>query len=174
MGSESIDLSLENIWRSWFTFRKGKNFTAELHTFQYHLEKNLYDLFCELNSGQYRHGGYRTFVVCDNKRREISVSTIRDRVVHRIIYDYLNEIYDKTFIYDAWSCRVGKGLLGAIQRIQIFLQKYPNSYIWKADVKKFFDSVDHEALLNILSFRIKDEMTIRLKRNENNRKASIK
>lgn len=158
-------MSLENIWRSWFIFKQGKNFTAELHTFQYHLEKNLYNLFHELNSGQYRHGGYRTFVVCDNKRREISVSNIRDRIVHRIIYDYLNNIYDKTFIYDAWSCRLGKGLLGAIQRIQTFLQKYPNSFIWKADVKKFFDSVDHATLLKILSRRVKDKITTKLLRN---------
>ncbi|MCC7197405.1 reverse transcriptase [Candidatus Peregrinibacteria bacterium] len=129
MGSvESIDLSLENIWRSWFEFKKGKRFTFELHTFQYYLEKNLYKLFLDLNNGCYRHGSYKKFIVCDNKRREISVASVRDRVVHRLMYDYLEKIYDKTFIYDAWSCRKEKGLLGAIERTQEFLKplrKYP-------------------------------------------------
>jgi RNA-directed DNA polymerase len=164
-GSDSIigiDLSLKNIWQSWFNFRKGKKYSFELHGFQYNLEKNLFKLFADLNSGKYKHGGYSNFIVCDNKRREISVACIRDRVVHRLIYDYLNKIYDKTFIYDAWSCRVGKGLLGAIERTQGFLKGNFTSFIWKADIKKFFDSVDHGVLLNILKLRIKDIKTFEI------------
>jgi RNA-directed DNA polymerase len=126
MGSESIDLSIKNIWKSWFAFRKGKRAGLEMHDFQYHLEENLYELFQNLNNGRYRHGGYRKFIVCDNKRREISVASVRDRVVHRLIYDHLEKIYDKTFIYDAWSCRKGKGLLGAIGRINVFLKPSPH------------------------------------------------
>jgi len=117
MGNESIDLSLKNIWQSWFDFRKGKRATGELHVFQYYLERNLFDLFQSLNSGTYHHGEYSKFIVCDNKRREISVAKVRDRVVHRLVYNYLEKIYDKTFIYDVWSCRKGKGLIGAIERI---------------------------------------------------------
>lgn len=156
MGNESIDVGLENIWRSWFAFRKGKRQTSEFHKFQYFLEKNLIALFHDLNDGNYKHGRYKKFVVSDNKRREISVAGIRDRVVHRFVYDFLTPIYDKTFIYDAWSCRVKKGLLGAIERAQYFLKRYPHAFVWKADVKKFFDSVDQETLLKILSLRIKD------------------
>lgn len=117
-------MSLKNIWHSWFAFRKGKRATTELHAFQYYLEKNLYELFQDLNRGTYHHVGYKKFIVCDNKRREISVATIRDRVVHRLIYDYLEKIYDKTFVYDAWSCRKGKGLFGAIERISGFLKPF--------------------------------------------------
>lgn len=124
MGNVSIDLSLKNIWRSWFEFRKGKRATYELDTFQYYLEKNLFELFENLNDGTYRHGGYRMFTVCDNKKREISVASIRDRVVHRLIYDFLEKIYDKTFIFDAWSCRKEKGLLGAIERANGFLKRF--------------------------------------------------
>lgn len=162
MGNDSMDLGLKNIWDSWFTFKKGKNFTADLHDFQYHLEKNLYELFRDLNSGNYRHGGYDKFIVCDNKRREISVAGIRDRVVHRLMYDFLNKIYDKTFIFDAWSCRLNKGLLGAIERVQTFLRRYPHGHIWKGDVRKFFDSIDQKILLEILSSKIKDLATIQL------------
>jgi len=124
MGIEDcIDLSLRNIWKSWFEFRKGKRVSDELNDFQYHLEQRLFELFRDLNNGAYRHGGYRKFVVRDNKRREISVSSVRDRVVHRLVYDFLVDLYDKTFIYDAWSCRKRKGLLGAIERAQEFLRR---------------------------------------------------
>jgi RNA-directed DNA polymerase len=153
MGNEDIDLGLKNIWGTWFAFRKGKRMSREIAEFQYSLEKNLLQLQKDLEEGIYEHGPYRTFTVCENKKRKISVASVRDRIVHRLLYNYLVPIWDKTFIYDAWSCRKGKGLLAAIQRTQKFLKLYPNAYIWRADIKKFFDNVDHEILLRIIARR---------------------
>lgn len=116
-------------------------------------------LFKNLNSGNYRHGSYQSFTVSDNKKREICVAGIRDRVVHRLLYDYLVSIFDKTFIYDVWSCREDKGLIEGINRTQTFLHSYKNSYVWRADIKKFFDSVNHEILLNIIMRRVRSSMT---------------
>lgn len=158
--SESIEVSLESVWKSWFAFRKGKRVTDELDTFQYYLEGNLMQLFLDLDNATYRHGGYQHFVVNDNKRRRISVAGIRDRVVHRLVYDHLNAIYDKTFIHDVWSCRKEKGLLGAIERTQQLLHGYSNSYVWKCDVQKFFDSIDHQTLLNVMALRITGDKTL--------------
>lgn len=138
--------------------------TAELHTFHFYLEKNLATLQRDLESGAYRHGPYKKFTVCDNKKREISVAGIRDRVVHRLLYDYLVPVFDKIFIYDAWSCRKGKGLLGAIERTQAFLKKSPRAYVWRADIRKFFDSVNQEVLLKCLERKICDDRAIRLVR----------
>lgn len=129
--------------------------TAGFHTFQFYLEKNLFSLHKDLNRGTYRHGSYRIFTVCDNKKRTISVAPIRDRVVHRLIYDCLVPIFDKTFIYDAWSCRKGKGLLACIERTQVFLKKNPQAYVWRADIKKFFDSVDRKTLLDLVFRKVK-------------------
>lgn len=162
MGNESIDLSLVNIWRSWYRFRRGKKVTIELDKFQYKLEENLTRLYLDLNSGLYKHGGYQQFTICDNKRRQISVASIRDRVVHRLIYDYLVAIYDSHFIFDAWSCRKGKGLLKAIERTQYLLQGNKNGWVWRADITKFFDSVDHQLLKSILKRRVQDVKLLRL------------
>ena len=107
MGNDCIDISLKNIWQSWFAFRKGKKPSKDIDEFQFYLEENLFQLFRDLNTGRYQHGGYKKFIVCDNKRREISVADVRDRVVHRLIYNFLEKLYDKTFIFDAWSCRIG-------------------------------------------------------------------
>lgn len=156
MGSDSIDFGLSSLYESWFNYRKGKKPNIEIDVFQYNLENELFRLHDELNARFYKHGGYRKFTVCDNKKREISVALVRDRLVHRLIYDHLTPIYDKTFIYDAWSCRTGKGLLGAIERTQDFLRQNPASSVWKADVMKFFDNVDHDVLKRILSLRIQD------------------
>ena len=165
MGKDSsIDLSLKNIWRCWWEYKKGKKKTLEFYRFQEYLEVNLDKLHRDLNKGDYRHGGYRTFIVSDNKRREVSLSIIRDRIVHRLLYDYLIPIYDKTFLFDVWSCRKGKGLLRAIERTQEFLRRYPNAWIWKGDVRKFFDHVDHGVLLKCLERRVVDKHAIKLLR----------
>jgi retron-type reverse transcriptase len=100
--------------------------------------------------------------VNDTKRREIVVASIKDRFVHRLLYEHLVGIYDKTFIFDVWSCREGKGLLAALERTQDFLASSRSGYFWRGDVRKFFDSVDHSTLLRILGRRIDDDVTMGL------------
>lgn len=160
IGKESIDLGLKNIYQSWFRYRKGKKPSQDFDRFQYNLEKELNSLYCDLNSGTYKHGNYRKFTVTDNKTREISVASMRDRVLHRLFYDYLVDIFDKTFIFDAWSCRKGKGLIGAIDRVQMYIKKYANGFVWRSDIRKFFDNVDHDILFQLLKRRIRDEKAL--------------
>lgn len=160
IGSEIIDLGLDNIYRSWFEYRKGKKPSIDLDNFQYNLEHELLLIYNDLHNGVYKHGGYRKFIVCDNKKREISVASVRDRVVHRLFYDYLVDIFDKSFEFDAWSCRKEKGLIGAIDRAQQFIKKYKNGFVWRADIRKFFDNVNHEILFNLLKRKIQDEKAL--------------
>lgn len=162
MGTESIDLGLKNIYCSWFAYRKGKKPSHDLDHFQYNLDEELPDLYKMLDSNTYKHGSYRKFMVTDNKKREISVAFVRDRVVHRLLYDYLTKIFDKTFIYDAWSCRKDKGLVGAINRAQEFICKYQNGFVWRADISKFFNNVDHSILFEILKRKIRNEKVLSL------------
>lgn len=150
-------MSLTRVWKNWKSFSSGKKKTTDLEHFRYYLEENLRLIYLDIKNRTYKHGPYKKYVVHDSKRREISVANIRDRVVHRMVYEYLVSNFDKTFIYDLWSCRKGKGLVAGINRTQEFLNRYSRGYVWRADVRKFFDSVDHEILLTILSKRIKDE-----------------
>ncbi|MCX6743981.1 MAG: reverse transcriptase/maturase family protein [Candidatus Parcubacteria bacterium] len=161
-GYGSIDISITKLWRSFCEYQKGKKRTYEFVEFKYNLELELFKLHEELRANRYQPGVYRHFEVTDNKKRTISVAPLRDKIIHRLIYDYLVEIYDKNFVYDAWSCRKGKGLHKAIERTQSFLRKYPDSYVWRSDVKKFFDSVNQNVLLDIIEFRIKDGLAINL------------
>jgi len=153
----SIDLSLENIWRSYYRFKAGKRLSEDILCFNYYLEKNLHNLFVDLNNGLYRHGSYHYFTVCDNKKRRIAVARIRDRVLHRLVYDYLVSLYDKIFIYDVWSNRKGKGLDACVERTQKLLKNNQKYFVWRADIKKCFDSIDQWKLLEILKIRIKND-----------------
>lgn len=162
MGKIKLDISLSNIWKSWYSFSRGKRKTLEFEKFQYNLEENLYDLQQDIENGTYRHGGYRSFFVSENKRRKIQVASIRDRIAHRLIYNYLVNIYDKTFIYDVWSCRIGKGLEKAILRSEAFVSKNNNAYVWRGDIKKYFDNIDRQKLTQIIKRKINDNKATRL------------
>lgn len=160
MGKDSIDLSLASIWGAWQKFIKGKKRTSELEYFTYHLENNIHQLHQELTRQTYRHSGYKVFTVTDSKKRTISVAKIRDRVVHRLIYEYLVKTFDRGFDFDVYSCRKNKGLLAAIERTQAITKKLKDHYVWRADIEKFFDCVDHQILAVATRRRITDKKTI--------------
>jgi retron-type reverse transcriptase len=156
--NSSISLSLTNIWQAWVAFRTGKKPSREILTFENELEHNLLKLCADLNNGQYEHGSYSHRIVNEKKRRDIAVASVRDRVVHRLLYDYLVPIVDARLDYDVWSCRKGKGLHQALLRTKHLLNKYDHTWVWRADISKFFDNVDHQILRECLSRFVHDEI----------------
>jgi len=130
--------------------------------FTYNLEENLSQVHHDLVTGTYKHGLYRTFQVTDKKKRTISVAPILDRIVHRLVNEYLTALFDKSFIYDVWSCRKGKGLLRAIERTQYLLGKYRYGYVWRSDITKFFDTVDHKILKNTVRRKVFDRGALKI------------
>ena len=90
-----------------------------------------------------------------------------DRVLHHAIFRLLEPVFDKTFIFDSYSSRKGKGTHKACQRFKYLASKLSRNntrsvWVLKCDIKKFFDSVDHETLLRIIGKKVKDEKTFRL------------
>lgn len=160
--SDSIDISLSGIYRSWYAFRAGKHLSQSILAFEYSLEDNLAQLANDLQSKNYRHGTYRYMVVNDSKRRSIAIASVRDRVVHRLLYDYFVPLVDHRLDYDVWSCRTGKGLQASIERTKVLLQKYPSAWIWRSDITKFFDSVDHATLKKAIGHFILDTTALEL------------
>ena len=165
MGNSSdIDISIAALYEAWRLFRRGKRAGRHIVEFEYNLEKELMCLAYEIAQGAYRHSSYEKFVVNDNKRRLIAVAAVRDRVVHRLLYEYLVQRYDKMFVYDAWSCRPRKGIDGAISRVQQHMRAYRDGWLWRSDIRKFFDHVDHEVLLELISRRVTGSRAIWLMR----------
>jgi RNA-directed DNA polymerase len=157
--NSSIDLSLTNIWQAWLAFRAGKKLSRAILEYEANLENNLINLCLALNNGSYRHGGYDHKILSDKKRRDIAVATVEDRVVHRLLYDFLVQKVDKCFDPDVWSGRKDKGLHKSLTRIASLADKYPDYYVWRADIEKFFDNVDHNILRNWLSRFVTDGKT---------------
>lgn len=159
-------ISLDNLLSAWQEFSRGKRHKKDVQEFYLHLMDNLIALHEDLASGNYRHGGYYAFNICDPKPRNIHKASVRDRLVHHAVYRILYPFFDRTFIADSYSCRNNKGTHKAINRFknfayQVSQNNFRTCWVLKGDIKKFFASIDHEALKSILINYIPDEKIIR-------------
>jgi len=155
-------ISIENLFQAWSEFRKGKSKRFDVQEFERHLEDNLFELQESLKNKTYRHGNYQSFYVNDPKQRHIHKAGVSDRVVHHLLYTFLYELFDNSFIYDSYSCRLDKGTHKGVRRLEKFTRKVSKNYTepcWalKCDIKKFFASVDHEILYQLLVKKIQDQ-----------------
>jgi len=162
-------ISFENLLNAWYNFKQGKAKKKDVQEFGMHLEKNLFALHRDLTLGQYKHGAYYAFYIQDPKLRHIHKAEVCDRVVHQAVHSVLTKIYEPTFIHDSYSCRVGKGTHKAVKTLEAMARKVSKNhtspcYVLKCDIRKFFDNVDYEILLKIISRRIKDEKGMALLR----------
>ena len=153
---------IENLFQAWSEFRKGKRKRKDVQAFERNLEDNLFDLHYKLKSKTYQHGTYHSFYVQDPKQRHIHKAKVADRVVHHLLYKYLYQTFDKTFIYDSYSCRLDKGTHKGIRRLEKFTRIVSKNYsrqCWalKLDIKKFFASVDNQTLTKNLEKKIQDQ-----------------
>ena len=93
--------------------------------------------------------------------RPIGISSIKDKLIQRVLYSELNPYFDETFLSNSYAYRPNKSTYKAINRASNFIN---DGYCWilKADVKDFFESIDHSKLLQILQKHIKDAKIISL------------
>ena len=152
--------SVENLYAAAAMAAKGRRYRDSTADFTFRLEAEINRLKRELENGTYRHGAYRVFVIHDPKERLISAAPFRDRVVHHAVHDVIEPLLDRTFIYDSYACRKTKGTHKAVDRAQSFLRL--NKFCLHCDVKKYFQSIDHNILKGVLARCIGDAKTLAL------------
>ena len=160
-------VSIENLFIAWDYFKRGKCKRKDIQYFERFLEDFIFDLHKDLVSFQYRHSTYEHFYVFDPKERYISKACVRDRLVHQMLYSTLTDVFDKTFIFHSFSCRLGKGTHTGLQQLQKILRKvslngHRDCFALKMDIRRFFDSVDHQILKRLIKKRVKDEKVVKL------------
>ena len=109
-------------------------------------------------------------MVHDPKPRNIHKATVRDRLLHHAIYRLLYPSFDTSFIHDSYSCRDKKGTHKAFQQLVRYSRKVSENhtsarFALKMDIRKFFDSIDHEVLLGLLRKKIVDPLVMELLEN---------
>jgi retron-type reverse transcriptase len=169
----------QNIILAWRKARKGKTKKNYVIEFESDLRNNLLSVKHELENQTYKPLPLKRFIVRDPKTRVIHSSAFRDRIVYHAIVNVIEPIFEKVFIYDSCASRIGKGNLFALKRFDEFKRKVSKNgeikgwfndnqvkgYCLKADIKHYFQEVNHETLLKIIRKKIADErvMSIILK-----------
>lgn len=160
-------ISIENLLEAWKEFLRGKKNKIDVQEFERNLMSNIINLHIDLKNKTYAHGAYKHFKISDPKPRDIHKACVRDRLVHHALYRILYPHFDTKFIHDSYSCRLEKGTHKAINRLRYFERKVSKNhtrtcFVLKCDIRKFFASIDHEILIDILNKHIEDKEVVYL------------
>ncbi|MBN3036798.1 MAG: RNA-directed DNA polymerase [Bacteroidales bacterium] len=147
----------QNLFEAARKAMKAKRFSDCASLFCLKLESEVFTLQDELINGSYTPGKYREFYIYEPKKRKISAAPFRDRVVHHALCNIIGPVFEQSFIYDSYANRSGKGSHKAIRRCQEFMRKY--RFVLKADIRKYFPSIDHQILKDQIFRKIRCERT---------------
>ncbi len=150
----------DNLYLAYRKARKGKRGRPPAASFEYDLEANLVELQRELREKTYFPGAYSSFYIHEPKRRLISAAPFRDRVVHHALCNIIEPIFERSFVFDSYANRAGKGTHAALDRTQEYARRY--RYVLQCDVKQFFPSIDLAILREILARKIADPAVLGL------------
>lgn len=155
-------ITVENLLLAWQEFLRGKAKRKDVAFFQRNLMDNILALRKELLNRTYCHGVYQAFNISDPKPRNIHKASVRDRLLHHLLYRETYQYFDARFIDDSYSCRLDKGTHRAIYRFNYMARKASNNghrtvWVLKCDIRKFFASIDHEILTGLLLKYIEDQ-----------------
>lgn len=149
------DISLD-LFNAYFAARQNKRNTFNQLKFEYSYESNLLALNDEIINMKYKPLPEMAFIVNKPVKREIFAADFRDRVVHHLLFGYLNPIMEKYIINDCYSCRKGKGTSYGINRVNSFIRSCSmnykkDCYILKLDIQGYFMSINRTKLFVLIN-----------------------
>lgn len=145
---------LLDICQAYRDARRYKRKRAYQLKFEFNLEDNLVNLRDELYAGTYRPGPSSCFIIHEPKMREVFAAEFRDRIVHHLFYNYTHRIFERTFIYDSYSCIEGRGTHFGIDRLRHHIVSESAGYtrpcyVLRIDISGYFMSIDRKILLQL-------------------------
>lgn len=154
ISKENFDVAVKKAVKS----KKNKKYTQKfLQNQDVLLERLRQDLIHD----DFKTSKYHIFHVFEPKKREIyELPLYPDHIVHHALINVLGPIWKKRFITDSYACIPGRGVHSAIQKTMILVKK--NKYVLQCDIRKFYPSINHEIMMNIISKKIRDRKILRL------------
>ncbi|MBF0227292.1 MAG: group II intron reverse transcriptase domain-containing protein [Desulfobacterales bacterium] len=153
----------ENLRRAFIKASKGKQDRLEVIAYKRNLEVNLQILKNQLLRHNLDIGHYSFFYVRDPKLRLICVASFPERVLHHAVMNICEPVLERYAVYDCYACRKGKGTVKALKRAQYYCSQF--KWYLKLDIRKYFDSIDQNIMLQLLKTRFKDKELLNLFKN---------
>ena len=161
LSAASSPASFEALAQAYFDCRKHKRNTPSALAFEQNLERNLFQLHEELQSGTYTPGKAICFVITRPKAREVWAADFRDRIVHHLLYNHIAPRFYASFIADSCACIPGRGTLYAAQRLEAKVRSVTQNwscpaFYLKMDLANFFVAIDKTVLQGQIAHRVSE------------------
>jgi len=138
--------TFQSIYKAYLQCRKHKRHSINALQFEYNLMENLWDVLHALQNRTYVPSTSICFLTTSPKLREVFAADFRDRVVHHLLVEQIEEMYEKKFIHDVYNNRKDKGTHKAVLQSQRYMRQTPKGYYLQLDIKGFFYHLDKDIL----------------------------
>ena len=153
-------VSLENLKIAWHKASRGKKLKVDVLLFSRDLVRNLKNIRYDLLNDMNFIGHYHYFKIYDPKERIICAASFPERIIHHAIMNVCDPFFERFQIHDSYACRVDKGTEKAVLRA--FHYSKSKRFFLKLDIVKYFDSISHEILRDLLERKFKDQQLLAL------------
>lgn len=158
-------ISVENLTLADDKARKGKINTYGVIVHDRHRTANIRKLHDDLEKCQYKTSDYQVKKIFDPKERDVyKLPYYPDRILHHAVMNILEPIWVSIFTADTYSCIKDRGIHACAQNLKWVLEHDPEGtkYCLKIDIRKFYQSIDHDILKAIIRRKIKCKKTLAL------------
>ena len=133
-------------------------------TYGQDLEANLQDLHGRVHRGAYRAKPSRRAYIAkaDGRMRPLGIAAVEDKILQRAVVEVLNAIYEVDFVGFSYGFRPGRGPHQALDALAVGIEKKKVNWILDADIRGFYDAIDHGWLCRFVEHRIADKRVLRL------------
>lgn len=128
------------------------------------LEERLVTLHGQIQSGTYRaRPSKRVWIPKgDGKKRPIGIAALEDKIVQQALVEVLQSIYEEDFLGFSYGFRPGRNQHNALDAIYVAITQRKVSWVLDADIRSFYDSLDHQWLMKFVEYRVADQRMLRL------------
>lgn len=153
-------LEWDNLLEAYRKARTGSSHSPQAVLYAMNLHENLTKLQRSLEAGNPVGGDYHYFTIHDPKERTICAAPFAERVLHHAVMLVLGKRLEQHLIHDTYACRVGKGTKSAV--LKAFANTRASTWFLKLDMRRYFDSIDHDVLRRKIREVCKDQDLERL------------
>ena len=128
------------------------------------LEKSLADLHVRLHGGAYRAKPSRRVYIPkpDGRQRPLGIAALEDKIVQRAVVEVLNAVYEEDFLGFSYGFRPGRSQHQALDALAVGIRRKKVNWVLEADIRGFYDAIDHGWMVKFLEHRIADKRIVRL------------
>jgi len=160
-------VSVDLLRLSFFALRRKASAGVDGVTWEQYregLEHRLVDLHGRLHRGAYRASPARRVFIpkANGQERPLGIATLEDKIVQGAVVRVLNEVYEVDFLGFSYGFRPGRGQHDALDALSVGILRRKVNWVLDADIRGFFDTIDHGWLRRFLEHRIADGRIVRL------------